>query len=69
MPENTKGRCWKCGVVFVWQRNHGPKVRDAWCPVCGDKLLPTTWECKSRRVGAIPISCGEAMRKRRENAQ
>lgn len=38
------GRCWNCGLVWVWKRRSGyPKrLREARCPRCRSALRRTT---------------------------
>ncbi|HEC62076.1 MAG TPA: hypothetical protein ENI27_07465 [bacterium] len=37
----TTGRCHPCNARYIWQKGR-PKLRDAFCPVCGSKLQATT---------------------------
>ena len=41
-PErHRQGRCWNCKVRFVWSASLA-KVREVYCPTCGEKLERTT---------------------------
>ena len=37
----TQGKCLKCRVHYVWKRGR-ILVKEAFCPLCGDKLRATT---------------------------
>ena len=38
---SVSGRCWTCNVVYAWEAGK-PRLKDAYCPVCGRKLRATT---------------------------
>jgi hypothetical protein len=40
-PKHTKGKCGRCRIVFHWPSATG-RLLDAWCPLCGEKLVATT---------------------------
>lgn len=42
----TKGRCWKCNVVWWWKAGV-LRMRDARCPTCGGVLRATAYYTKS----------------------
>lgn len=61
----TQAKCVNCHVRYIWPLSARVRVRDAYCPVCGDKLLPTT-HLLTWMVTLIerPLSCRGAMRMR-----
>jgi len=42
----TKGRCWKCNIVWYWKTGRG-RLRDTRCPNCGGNLRATAHYTKS----------------------
>lgn len=48
----TKGRCWKCNVIYEWKGK--PLLRDSACPECRCKLHPTVHFCKAPRRYETP---------------
>ncbi len=36
----TKGRCWKCGIVWYWPKGKG-RLKDTRCPRCSGVLRAT----------------------------
>jgi len=44
----TQGKCNKCKVAYAWKGK--PKLRDAYCPICGEPLKRTSYLLKYPRV-------------------
>lgn len=48
-PEYRKeiqGKCIKCRIRWIWRRGGIAKLKNAHCPICGDKLLRTSYRLK-----------------------
>lgn len=58
-----QGRCRACRVVLEWPASWS-RVRDAWCPFCGDKLHATSSECRDGRRLLRPLDSYQASVKR-----
>lgn len=50
----TQGKCPACRVAFRWEG--ATKLRDAACPRCGAKLVPTTYLFAGPWVSEAPTT-------------
>lgn len=61
----TQGKCIVCSIIFKWPTKVGPRLKDAFCPICAAKLRATTYLKRYRVVYRYPINLVNADRLRR----
>ena len=50
----TSGRCKGCSIRYIWKGL--PRLKDAYCPGCGHKLIQTTYLWKGTVSRSTPIT-------------
>lgn len=52
---NTKGRCWRCNIIWYWKTGKR-RLKDTKCPDCGGILRPTAHYCRTATWKELPAS-------------